>query len=178
MRRVFGGGGAIDPLPLLDVLEGSETIVVDLNETDNKVEFHLDQDVVDALLPEGTPSDYGKVPQLTPSGARWTSMVKLYRHILSIHGDTGTFSGLNVITNRAEDYETWTDLLGIVNSTSSIAIWNNPSNCFGFTQTAKYYFKHLREQLDIETFDYTVTVEYVNLGNSEPTIVSDTVIEI
>lgn len=44
-----GGGGSITPETLVTVLEGSETVVVDINETDDKVQVKLDQDVLDDI---------------------------------------------------------------------------------------------------------------------------------
>lgn len=52
-----GSGGSVTPEDLVEILEGSDTVVVDINETDDKVQIKLDQDVVDDIGNLGTRLD-------------------------------------------------------------------------------------------------------------------------
>mgnify|MGYP003296734238 CR=1 FL=1 len=52
----FGGGeGGLTPDTLLNILEGSESISVDLNEDGDKVQVKIDEDLMDFILPKEVP---------------------------------------------------------------------------------------------------------------------------
>ena len=92
----------LDVVGLLDLFEGSETIVVDLNETNDKIEIHLDSETVAKLdrailTPLQRPTEL-VLPMVTPTGAVVYEPARSFSNEFHYYTITGSLyeRGINV----------------------------------------------------------------------------------
>lgn len=91
-----------DAADLENLMEGSETVIVDMNEANDKIEIHLDADVVSTLQRAVTipvaGSSVAQIPVLGTDRAIYWEPVesfggdKIYKHTLKFQKNEGTFN--------------------------------------------------------------------------------------
>lgn len=118
-----GGGGELTPEALADVLEGSATVVVDLNQEGDKLQVSLDQDVIDEI--DSKQDEITSANKLSASLVVATNTQTVQQNLERIDEslDTCIKEGQNYIT---EDFAIFGDVEDIEDATT-ITIASLPS---------------------------------------------------
>ena len=132
----------INVAELVGLFEGSDSVVVDVNKTNDKIEIHLDQDIVTRIskslvLPVSTPTE-DVIPVVGVNGAQRYVLLsalgggggtKLYRHSLlcSFCADY-----MYVISNRATEYATLKEVFDDYYNGEVLRVYTRVSGALSF----------------------------------------------
>lgn len=86
-------GYELTPTALMDVIEGSSTVTVDINQTDDKVQVKLDQDVIDEIASKANSADLVNFVRLSDIFSLVYPLGSIYTSISSTFNPNTTFGG-------------------------------------------------------------------------------------